>query len=490
MAIDDNTLYGVTGAQVKDLASKVKKGKSTIFYLDKTKDFWYGVVPPQKSGTTQVFADPENTIVVAGRDVLAASEKGAVFLGVPNTSYGYYGRYDIYPAAFISNEDEWDIYYIVSKYPSIQTNGVIGIRLEVFGNSSTTFDWYLTFAEDEQADWNDNVQVSPYYIKNKPTIPTVPTTVSSFTNDANYQNATQVSSAISSAIGQITQFSFEVVQTLPATGNTSTIYLVPTTGTAQNIYDEYIYVNNAWEKIGSTNIDLSNYVQFSDLATVATTGDYEDLTNLPEGMVVLEYGTSTWADFLAAYRDNRIVYCRASSGTDPSVGDKTRMAFMAYVTNPSNPTGVEFQYYRSVTTKSASSQTDQVVVYKLTNNGTWTVETRNTGLKIAAGTNMTSSYSGGVLTLNATAQAQQQSDWGQTDNTAVDFIKNKPTIPTVNDATLTIQKNGTNVATFTANASTNATANIVTPDITLTVTDPGEGAALAENHFIAVYNPN
>ena len=36
----------------------------------------------------------------------------------------------------------------------------------------------------------------------------------------------------------------------------------------------------------------------------------------------------------------------------------------------------------------------------------------------------------------------------------------KSDIPTVNNGTLTIQKNGTNVATFTANQSTNATANI------------------------------
>lgn len=39
-------------------------------------------------------------------------------------------------------------------------------------------------------------------------------------------------------------------------------------------------------------------------------------------------------------------------------------------------------------------------------------------------------------------------------------LSNKPTIPTVNNGTLTIQKNGTNVATFTANQSGNATANI------------------------------
>ena len=38
-------------------------------------------------------------------------------------------------------------------------------------------------------------------------------------------------------------------------------------------------------------------------------------------------------------------------------------------------------------------------------------------------------------------------------------------IPTVNNATLTIQNNGITVNTFTANASSNVTANIITPQI-------------------------
>ena len=42
-------------------------------------------------------------------------------------------------------------------------------------------------------------------------------------------------------------------------------------------------------------------------------------------------------------------------------------------------------------------------------------------------------------------------------------LTNKPTIPTVNDATLTIQKNGTQVGTFTANAASNKTINITVP---------------------------
>ena len=59
---------------------------------------------------------------------------------------------------------------------------------------------------------------------------------------------------------------------------------------------------------------------------------------------------------------------------------------------------------------------------------------------------------GKALTSNITLSA---SDVGAVPSTT--------TIPTVNNATLTIQKNGTNVATFTANASSNVTANISVP---------------------------
>jgi hypothetical protein len=53
-----------------------------------------------------------------------------------------------------------------------------------------------------------------------------------------------------------------------------------------------------------------------------------------------------------------------------------------------------------------------------------------------------------------------------TNKLSYDLISGTPTIPTVNNATLTIQKNGTNVATFGANASSNVTANITVPTVT------------------------
>lgn len=79
---------------------------------------------------------------------------------------------------------------------------------------------------------------------------------------------------------------------------------------------------------------------------------------------------------------------------------------------------------------------------------------------------------------------------GTTFNVDTSTIATKNDIPAVNDATLTIQQNGNNVATFTANSSTNAVANITSPIITMSSTDPGEGSPLAENTFIAVYNAN
>ena len=118
------------------------------------------------------------------------------------------------------------------------------------------------------------------------------------------------------------------------------------------------------------------------------------------GMTILSYGHSTWADFIAAYNANKVVYCRASSNTNPATGSQTRLAFMAYVNDNASPTNVEFQYYRSVNSHSATQQGDQTYVYKLDKTAGWTVTVRENYTKIVAGTNMSQSYSSGTLTLN------------------------------------------------------------------------------------------
>lgn len=68
------------------------------------------------------------------------------------------------------------------------------------------------------------------------------------------------------ALSGITSFEVSVVSTLPATGNSNTFYFLSKTGTTGDVYDEYMYINNQWEKIGTTAIDLSNYLQTTDVA--------------------------------------------------------------------------------------------------------------------------------------------------------------------------------------------------------------------------------
>lgn len=66
---------------------------------------------------------------------------------------------------------------------------------------------------------------------------------------------------VNNLISAITTLDIRVVQTLPTEDiSTTTIYLVPkTTAGTNDVYDEYVYVSNAWEHIGSTDIDLSGY---------------------------------------------------------------------------------------------------------------------------------------------------------------------------------------------------------------------------------------
>lgn len=71
--------------------------------------------------------------------------------------------------------------------------------------------------------------------------------------------------AINAAISSIPKFAIEVVNSLPASGNATTIYLVPNQVEGQsNVYTEYIYTNGKWEKLGTQEVDLSGYVKIID----------------------------------------------------------------------------------------------------------------------------------------------------------------------------------------------------------------------------------
>lgn len=133
-------------------------------------------------------------------------------------------------------------------------------------------------------------------ITNKTVNIPVPTDNSQLANGAGYQDATDVDGLIDTALANgsdpytttsaaqaliddaladITGIDFQVVTTLPASGVKGTIYLVPKTGTAGDSYDEWIWVTTTggtayFEKIGSTDVDLSGYWSKTELTAITT----------------------------------------------------------------------------------------------------------------------------------------------------------------------------------------------------------------------------
>ena len=70
----------------------------------------------------------------------------------------------------------------------------------------------------------------------------------------------QAKSYTNEIVAAQTHLSFKIISSLPTTDiSTSTIYLLPVNGDTDNVYEEYIYIDNKWESIGTTQTDLINY---------------------------------------------------------------------------------------------------------------------------------------------------------------------------------------------------------------------------------------
>lgn len=92
-----------------------------------------------------------------------------------------------------------------------------------------------------------------------------------------------VNTLIQTALAGFERISFQKVNSysdLPATGTNGVIYLVPISGAqAPNVYDEYVWytdpsttpATSGYEKIGTTAIDLSGYVQYTDISLLTNT---------------------------------------------------------------------------------------------------------------------------------------------------------------------------------------------------------------------------
>ena len=76
---------------------------------------------------------------------------------------------------------------------------------------------------------------------------------------ANYMTESEVDDAIAKAVTEAAHITFEAVDELPETGVPNVIYLVPNGKTGSNVKDEYMWIDGAWEPLGSTEVDLSGY---------------------------------------------------------------------------------------------------------------------------------------------------------------------------------------------------------------------------------------
>lgn len=70
----------------------------------------------------------------------------------------------------------------------------------------------------------------------------------------------------------------EIVDELPETGSSDVIYFVPVEDPEEgNYYNEYMWIDDAWELIGTTQIDLSGYVDLASTQTITGEKTFRDL---------------------------------------------------------------------------------------------------------------------------------------------------------------------------------------------------------------------
>ncbi len=93
----------------------------------------------------------------------------------------------------------------------------------------------------------NGITLSPHSMTKEVNI-VVPTKTSDLTNNSNFITQSQLNQAVSN-ISKITK---QVVDTLPQTGTDNVIYLKAKNGENGNVFDEYMWINNKYEKIGDT----------------------------------------------------------------------------------------------------------------------------------------------------------------------------------------------------------------------------------------------
>lgn len=134
-------------------------------------------------------------------------------------------------------------------------------------------------------------------------------------NLTNYykKSETYTQAEVNTLIGNLKTIQIQVVQTLPATGQSNIIYLVPKTGSTTGSYTEYIWVadTSSFEEIGDTDVDLSNYPTIAEMNTAIATA-------------LTSYYTSAQIDTLLGGKADKTVATESANGLMSST-DKTKL---------------------------------------------------------------------------------------------------------------------------------------------------------------------
>lgn len=93
----------------------------------------------------------------------------------------------------------------------------------------------------------------------------IPKKVAQLDDYADYVKKRELTEEVKGLIGNIKSIEFSVVEELPASGEKATIYLVSNAKGDNDSYDEFIWLNDKFEKIGTTSVDLSGYLKATDI---------------------------------------------------------------------------------------------------------------------------------------------------------------------------------------------------------------------------------
>ena len=168
-----------------------------------------------------------------------------------------------------ANKSELSLVATSGSYNDLTNKPTIPSNVSELNNDSG---YLITETDPTVPAWAKAAQ-KPTYTANEvgalPSTTYIPNKVSDLTNDENYQTDADVSAAIANAISQITGFDFEIVQELPASGEKGIIYLIAHSHGVNDGYDEYIWIVNKFERLGNLDIDLSGYLQTSNVISNA-----------------------------------------------------------------------------------------------------------------------------------------------------------------------------------------------------------------------------